>query len=115
VASVEGPIKAGTIVTQRFQRNAEGELFERKVAADLILLLDAVVESKGYTAKIRVDVFDAIWSRYDSGDYGSGEAGNAVYDDLEGLPPIRLVDSDTSASSPRASRGPQQLLLAPPA
>src|SRR3978361_1004301 len=86
VANVEGPIKAGTYVTQRFQRNGDGEMFERKVAADLILLLDAVVESKGYTAKIRVDVFDAIWTRYDAGDYGSGQAGHAVYEDVEGLP-----------------------------
>jgi len=66
VASVEGPIKAGTMVTQRFQRNDDGELFERKIEADLILQLDAVVESKGYTAKIRVDVFDAIWALAES-------------------------------------------------
>src|ERR1700753_2170437 len=56
-ANVEGPIVPGTFVTQRFERNADGELFERKVAADLIVLLDAIVESKGYTAQIRVDVF----------------------------------------------------------
>lgn len=100
-ANVEGPITAGTFVTQRFERNADGELFERKVAADIILLLDAVVESKGYTAKIRVDVLDAIWARYDAGDYGSGKAGHAVYDDVEGLPTIWLLDS-----------GPQQIQLA---
>jgi hypothetical protein len=90
-ANVEGPIVAGTFVTQRFERNDDGEMFERKVAADLILLLDAVVESKGYTAKIRVDAFDAIWTRYDAGDYGSGEAGHAVYDDVEGLPTVWVV------------------------
>ena len=101
IANVEGPIVAGTFVTQRFERNADGELFERKVAADIILLLDAVVESKGYTAKIRVDVLDAIWARYDAGDYGSGKAGHAVYDDVEGLPTIWLLDS-----------GPQQIQLA---
>ena len=115
VANVEGPIKAGTFVTQRFQRNADGEMFERKVAADLILLLDAVVESKGYTAKIRVEVFDAIWERYDAGDYGTGQAGNAVYADIEGLPTVVLVDSDVAANPDRpvgSTRGPQQIQLA---
>ena len=102
VANVEGPIKAGTFVTQRFERNADGEMFERKVDADLILLLDAVVESKGYTAKIRVDAFDAIWSRYDAGDYGTGAAGHAVYDDIEGLPTVWVV----------AGSGSQQIQLA---
>jgi len=114
-ANVEGPIKPGTFVTQRFQRNGDGELFERKVAADLILLLDAVVESKGYTAKIRVDVFDSIWARYDAGDYGSGQAGNAVYDDIETLPTVWLVDRDVSANPARpvaSTRGPQQIQLA---
>jgi hypothetical protein len=115
IANVEGPIKAGTFVTQRFQKNADGEVFERKVDADLILLLDAVVESKGYTAKIRVEVFDSIWARYDSGDYGSGQAGHAVYDDIEGLPPLVVVDHDVLANpsqSPESTRGPQQLQLA---
>jgi hypothetical protein len=115
VANVEGPIKAGTYVTQRFQRNGDGEMFERKVAADIVLLLDAVVESKGYTAKIRVDVFDAIWSRYDAGDYGSGQAGHAVYDDVEGLPAVWVVDSDLAANPdrpPASTRGPQQIQLA---
>jgi hypothetical protein len=114
-ANVEGPITAGTVVTQRFERNADGELFERKVAADLIVLLDAIVESKGYTAKIRVEVFDSIWERYDSGDYGTGEAGRAVYDDVEGLPTIWLVDSDIAsnpARPPASTRGPQQIQLA---
>lgn len=116
-ANVEGPIKAGTYVTQRFQRNGDGELFERKVAADLILLLDAVVESKGYTAKIRVDVLDAIWARYDAGDYGSGQAGNAVYEDLEALPTVWLVDADLAANPehpPASTRGPQQIQLSAP-
>ena len=85
----------GTFVTQRFQRNGDGELFERKVAADMIVMLDAVVESKGYTAKIRVDVFDAIWARYDAGDYGSGKAGHAVYDDVE---TFRRSGSSTATS-----------------
>jgi hypothetical protein len=90
-------------------------MFERKVDADLILLLDAVVESKGYTAKIRVEAFDAIWARYDAGDYGSGQAGNAVYDDVEGLPTVWLVDSDVIANPERplaSTRGPQQIQLA---
>jgi hypothetical protein len=105
----------GTLVTQRFQRNGEGELYERKIAADLILLLDAVVESKGYTAKIRVSVFDAIWTRYDAGDYGSGEAGNAVYDDIESLPTVWLVDADVSANPAQplaGTHGPQRIVLA---
>jgi hypothetical protein len=117
VANVEGPIKPGTFVTQRFQRNGDGELFERKVAADIIVLLDAIVESKGYTAKIRVDVFDAIWARYDAGDYGSGQAGHAVYEDIETLPTVWLVDSDVSANPerpPASTRGPQQIQLATP-
>jgi hypothetical protein len=114
-AEVEGPIVPGTFVTQRFQRNDDGELFERKVAADLIVLLDAIVESKGYTAKIKVDVFDSIWARYDAGDYGSGQAGNAVYDDIETLPTVWLVDSDVTANPERpvaSTRGPQQIQLA---
>jgi hypothetical protein len=117
VANVEGPIKPGTFVTQRFQRNGDGELFERKVAADIIVLLDAIVESKGYTAKIRVDVFDAIWARYDAGDYGSGQAAHAVYDDIETLPTVWLVDSDITANPERpvgSTRGPQQIQLATP-
>ena len=116
VANVEGPIKAGTFVTQRFQRNGDGELFERKVEADLILLLDAVVESKGYTAKIRVDVFDAIWARYDAGDYGSGKAGHAVYGDIDSVPQVWVVDADLAAHPERpvtSTRGPQQIQLAP--
>jgi len=87
----------GTFVTQRFERTSGGEMFERKIAADLILLLGAVVESKGYTAKIRVDVFDGVWARYDAGDYGSGAAGNAVYGDLEELPPVRVVGTPPGA------------------
>ena len=43
IANVEGPIVPGTFVTQRFERSPDGGMFERKVAADLILLLDAVV------------------------------------------------------------------------
>ena len=116
VANVEGPIKPGTFVTQRFQRNGDGEKFERKVEADLIVMLDAIVESKGYTAKIRVDVFDAIWDRYDAGDYGSGKAGHAVYDDIDALPPVWVVDADVSANPERpvgSTRGPQQIQLAP--
>lgn len=118
VANVEGPIVPGTFVTQRFQRNGDGELFERKVAADIILLLDAVVESKGYTAKIRVEVFDGVWSRYDAGDYGSGQAGHAVYDDIEGLPAVWVVDADLTANPerpPASTHGPQQIQLAPSA
>jgi hypothetical protein len=116
VANVEGPIMPGTVVTQRFQRNGDGELFERKVDADLIVMLDAIVESKGYTAKIRVDVFDAIWARYDSGDYGSGKAGHAVYDDIESVPQVVwVVDSDIGANPERplaSTRGPQRIQLA---
>jgi len=116
VANVEGPIRPGTIVTQRFERNGDGELFERKVDADLIVMLDAIVESKGYTAKIRVDVFDAIWARYDAGDYGSGKAGHAVYDDIDSVPQVWVVDADVSAHPERpvaSTRGPQQIMLAP--
>jgi hypothetical protein len=116
VADVEGPIVPGTIVTQRFQRNGDGELFERKVEANLIVMLDAIVESKGYTAKIRVDVFDAIWARYDAGDYGSGKAGHAVYDDIDSVPQLWVVDADVTAHPERpvgSTRGPQQIQLAP--
>jgi hypothetical protein len=112
VANVEGPITPGTLVTQRFQRNGDGELFERKVEADLIVMLDAIVESKGYTAKIRVDVFDAIWARYDAGDYGSGKAGLAIYDDVESVPQVWVVDADVIAHPERpvaSTRGPQQI------
>jgi hypothetical protein len=114
-AQVEGPIMPGTLVTQRFQRNADGEMFERKVAADLILLLDAVVESKGYVAKIKVDVFDEIWARYDAGDFGVGQPGNAVYDDIYALPELWLVDADKAAANTATqakTRGPQRIVLA---
>lgn len=114
MASVEGPIKGGTFVTQRFQRNSEGELVERRLDTDIVLLLDAVVESKGYQAKIRVDVFDAIWARYDGGDYGTGTAAQAIYDDVEGLPTVWLVDADLAENpdrAPGATRGPQQIQL----
>src|SRR3954453_19860402 len=116
VANVEGPITPGTVVTQRCQRNGDGELFERKVDADLIVMLDAIVESKGYTAKIKVDVFDAIWARYDAGDYGSGKAGHAVYDDIDSVPQVWVVDGDITANPERpvaSTRGPQQIQLAP--
>jgi hypothetical protein len=115
VANVEGPIRPGTIVTQRFERNGDGELFERTVDADLIVMLDAIVESKGYTAKIRVDVFDAIWARYDAGDYGSGKTGHAVYDDIDSVPQVWVVDADVVAHPERpvaSTRGPQLIQLA---
>jgi hypothetical protein len=60
-------------------------------------------------------VFDAIWARYDAGDYGSGQAGNAVYEDIEALPTVWVVDSDVSANPERpvgSTRGPQQIQLA---
>lgn len=105
----------GSYVTQRFQRNGEGELYERKVAAEIIVLLDAVVESKGYTAKIAVDVFDAIWARYDAGDYGRGRAGLGIYDDIAGLSTTWLVDEDIAKNPGRAltaTHGPQRIQLA---
>jgi hypothetical protein len=116
VANVEGPIAPGTAVTLRFQRNGDGELFERRVEADLIVMLDAIVESKGYTAKIRVDVFDAIWARYDAGDYGSGKAGHAVYDDIDSVPHVWVIDADLTAHPERlaaSTRGPQLIQIAP--
>src|SRR5437763_3869731 len=116
VANVEGPIRPGTLVTQRFERNGDGELFERKIDADLIVMLDAVVESKGYTAKIRVDVFDAIWARYDAGDYGSGRVGLAVYDDIDSIPKVCVVDDDINArpeTRVASTRGPQQIRIVP--
>ena len=115
-ANVEGPIVPGTFVTQRFERNEEGEMFERKVDADLIVLLDAIVESKGYTAKIRVDVFDAIWARYDAGDYGAGRAGLAVYDDIDSVPKVCVVDDDINAHPGKpagSTRGPQKIQIVP--
>ena len=72
-------------------------------------------ESKGYTAKIRVDAFEAIWARYDSGDYGVGKAGLGVYDDIEGLPKVMVVDEDVLANpdrSPSSTLGPQRIQLA---
>src|SRR5260370_282262 len=40
-ATVEGPIEAGSMVTQRFERNAEGR-FERQIAGSLLLATDAI-------------------------------------------------------------------------
>ncbi|MEA2282429.1 MAG: hypothetical protein QOK21_3036, partial [Solirubrobacteraceae bacterium] len=51
----------------------------------------------------------------DAGDYGSGQAGHAVYEDIETLPTVWLVDSDVAANPerpPASTRGPQQIQLA---
>ena len=63
------------MVTQRFERNAEGR-FERQIAGSLLLATDAIVERGRGGDTMRVDVgrFDELWARYDDGDYGTGDA-----------------------------------------
>ena len=105
-ATVEGPIESGSLVTQRFERNGEGR-FERQVAGELLLRTDAIVERGRGGDTVRVDVarFDALWARYDSGDYGSGDPARALCE-LESRVrqlPVALVDVDREKNP---ARGP---------
>lgn len=116
-ATVEGPIEAGSLVTQRFERNSEGR-FERQIAGELLLVTNAIVERGRGGDTIRVDVgqFDALWARYDSGDFGAGDAGHARYELTvgEGQMPVLLVDVDRE-QNPELSRpthGPQRIVPA---
>ena len=116
-ATVEGPIESGSLVTQRFERNSEGR-FERQIAGELLLRTDAIVERGRGGDTVRVDVaqFDALWTRYDNGDYGSGDAARALYEiDVAGEPaPVVLVDVDRekNPAMTRPTRGPQRIVLA---
>ena len=116
-ATVEGPIVAGSMVTQRFERNSEGR-FERQIAGELLLAADAIVERGRGGDTIRVDVgrFDALWERYDSGDFGDGDATVASYAlELEGGQlPVRIVDVDREQNQDlsRPTHGPQRILPA---
>jgi hypothetical protein len=116
-ATVEGPIVAGSLVTQRFERNSEGR-FERQIAGELLLAADAIVERGRGGDTMRVDVgrFDALWARYDSGDFGEGDATRARYQ-LElaaGRLPVVLVDVDREQNNDfsRPTHGPQRILPA---
>jgi hypothetical protein len=116
-ATVEGPIVAGSMVTQRFERNSEGR-FERQVAGELLLAANAIVERGRGGDTIRVDVgrFDALWARYDSGDFGDGDATRARYElEVEGgRIPVLLVDVDREQSQDvsRPTHGPQRIVPA---
>jgi hypothetical protein len=116
-ATVEGPIDAGSIVTQRFERNSEGR-FERQIAGALLLATNAIVERGRGGDTIRVDVgrFDALWARYDDGDYGTGDAARACYEiDVAGVPtPVLLVDLDREQNPglTRPTHGPQRIVPA---
>jgi hypothetical protein len=116
-ATVEGPITTDAIVTQRFERNSEGR-FERQIAGALLLATNAIVERGRGGDTVRVDVgqFDALWARYDLGDYGGGDETRACYDlDVDGRPvPVVLVDVDREESpgESRPTRGPQRILPA---
>jgi hypothetical protein len=116
-ATVEGPIVAGSLVTQRFERNSEGR-FERQIAGELLLAANAIVERGRGGDTIRVDVgrFDALWARYDSGDYGEGDAARARYElDVEGgRLPVLLVDVDREQDPDmsRPTHGPQRIVPA---
>ena len=116
-ATVEGPIEAGSLVTQRFERNSEGR-FERQIAGELLLATDAIVERGRGGDTIRVDVgqFDALWARYDGGDYGAGDATQARYElTVAGEPlPVLLVDVDREQNPglSRPTHGPQRIVPA---
>lgn len=116
-ATVEGPIEPGSLVTQRFERNDEGR-FERQIAGELLIRTDAIVERGrgGDTMRIDVAKFDALWARYDSGDFGSGDATRALYEiDVAGEPlPVVLLDVDRERNPDltRPTRGPQRIVLA---
>jgi len=114
-ATVEGPIESGSLVTQRFERNSEGR-FERQIAGELLLVTNAIVERGRGGDTIRVDVgqFDELWARYDSGDFGDGDAARACYELAVGdvQMPILLVDVDRE-KNPEMSRpthGPQRIV-----
>jgi hypothetical protein len=118
IVTVEGPIDGSSLVTQSFERNSEGR-YERKLAGELLLALDAIVESGrgGDTARIRVERFNDLWRRYDEGDYGEGKVGHAVYTiqtpagtDLQ----VWLVDDDRVAHplEERPTHGPQRIVPA---
>jgi hypothetical protein len=118
VVTVEGPINARSLVTQSFERNSEGR-YERKLAGELVLALDAIVESGrgGDTVRIRVDRFNELWARYDAGDYGSGSVEQAVYtiETPGGVElPVWLIDEDRAASphETRPTHGPQRIVPA---
>ena len=116
-ATVEGQIEAGSLVTQRFERNSEGR-FERQIAGELLLATDAIVERGRGGDTIRVDVgqFDALWARYDGGDYGTGDAAQARYElAVAGEPlPVLLVDVDREQNPglSRPTHGPQRIVRA---
>jgi hypothetical protein len=116
-ANVEGPIVAGSLVTQRFERNSEGR-FERQIAGELLLAANAIVERGRGGDTMRVDVgrFDALWSRYDSGDYGDGDATQARYRlEIEGgALAVLLVDVDREQNGEltRPTHGPQRIVPA---
>ena len=116
-ATVEGPIESGSLVTQRFERNSEGR-FERQIAGELLIVTNAIVERGRGGDTIRVDVaqFDELWARYDSGDFGGGDAVRARYDLTvgEAQMPVLLVDIDRE-QNPEMSRpthGPQRIVPA---
>jgi hypothetical protein len=116
-ANVEGPIRPRSLICQRVERNSEGAFYERRVSAEILELLGAVVETGrgGDVVRIKVDVLDTIWTRYDAGDYGAGKAGLGVYSDVADLPLVWLVDDDVVRNASRdlkATHGPQRIILA---
>lgn len=116
-ATVEGPIEAGSMVTQRFERNPEGR-FERQIAGSLLLATDAIVERGRGGDTMRVDVgrFDELWARYDADDYGTGDVTRALYEiDVNGeqVPVVLLdVDRENNPSMSRPTHGPQRIIPA---
>ncbi len=116
-ATVEGPIEADAFVTQRFERNSEGR-FERQIAGSLLLATDAIVERGrgGDTMRVDVGQFDVLWARYDSGDFGDGDATRARYEILVGgaPAPVLLVDVDRERNPEleRPTHGPQRIVPA---
>ena len=117
IVTVEGPIDGTSLVTQSFERNSEGR-YERKLSGELLLAVDAVVESGrgGDTARIRVERFNDLWRRYDEGDYGTGKLGHAIYtiETPAGAElTVWLVDDDLAANpETRPTRGPQRIIPA---
>jgi hypothetical protein len=116
-ATVEGPIEAGSLVTQRFERNSEGR-YQRQISGQLLLATDAIVERGrgGDTVRIEVARFDALWSRYDAGDYGEGDQVEAHYEiTVDGRPVAVLLQDLDRKQNPDESRpthGPQRIVPA---
>jgi len=108
---VEGPIFDKGTVLQTVVRT-EGEWLERRVAVPLLHALDAIVSGKGRESTIRVGALNQLWRRYDTGDFGTGKSGFAVYElARENKPTLTIWLVDSAVVRKTDGSGPQTLML----